>query len=94
MYKNPQRFKIGSYKNKTDLSSLRWTVDEPEDFELIRQIYETLYPKKPLFLMQDILELLSERPSLLKINDKFQRNEGLKKSLEADNLFLEKIREK
>jgi spore coat polysaccharide biosynthesis protein SpsF len=91
LYKNPERFKIGSYKNQTDLSNLRWTVDEPEDFELVHRIYEALYPIKPDFDVRDILRFLSQNSSLLKINSKFRRNEGLKKSLGADKLFLKKI---
>lgn len=93
IHQNPKRFKIGHYKSKINLSHLRWTVtvDEPEDFELVRQIYEAIYPHNPAFTTQDILDLLRKNPSLIQINNHIARNEGLKKSLKADGLFLQNI---
>lgn len=84
IYQQPQLFKIGHYKNSSDLSHLRWTVDEPKDFELVTMIYEALYPKNPDFSTQDILQLLDQRPELEHWNTAHQRNEGYQKSLEAD----------
>ena len=84
---HPEIFKVGYYKNEVDLSYLRWTVDEPEDFELIRQIYEALYKQNPKFTTQDILDFLYKNPSLLHINEKFVRNEGMEKSIKADKLY-------
>lgn len=91
IHQNPKRFKIGHYKSKINLSHLRWTVDEPEDFELVRQIYEAIYPYNSAFTTQDILDLLRKNPSLIQINNHIARNEGLKKSLKADGLFLQNI---
>ena len=68
IYNNPQRFSLGLYKSNLDLSQLRWTVDYIEDFELITQIYTALYPSKPNFTTQDIMQLLDQRPELSKIN--------------------------
>lgn len=84
----PDRFRIGNHARSEDLSSLRWTVDEPEDFEFVRQVYERLYPGKPDFTTGDVLALLRESPELKQINARFQRNEGTKKSLLADAAFL------
>lgn len=81
VHRQPDRFRIGSYRNTTDLSHLRWTVDEPEDFELIRRIYEALYPKNPAFTTEDILAFLSSQPDLLDLNRGIRRNEGLERSL-------------
>ena len=47
-----------------DLSHLRWTVDEPEDFILVEKIYQALYKENPFFLTKDILDLLKEQPYL------------------------------
>ena len=88
---HPEKFKVGHYKNEVDLSHLRWTVDEPEDFELASQIYKELYPQNPTFITEDILELISGKPSLLGINSHVGRNLGAKKSAEADKLFLKKL---
>jgi spore coat polysaccharide biosynthesis protein SpsF len=88
---HPEMFKVGHYKNKVDLSHLRWTVDEPEDFEFVSQIYKELYPQNPTFITEDILELISRKPSLLGINSHVERNMGAKKSVEADKLFSKKL---
>lgn len=40
IYRNPNRFQIGELRCTRDLSHLRWTVDTPEDFELVGKIYE------------------------------------------------------
>jgi len=85
---DPDRFRLGNFASATDLSSLRWTVDEPEDFEFVCRVYEKLYPTKPDFSTRDVLDLLQEEPSLQRINLKFQRNEGTKNSLAADADFL------
>lgn len=87
----PGRFRIGNYAHAgADLSLLRWTVDEPEDLELVGRIYEALYPSHPAFSMEDVLALLQREPSLAKINARFQRNEGLQKSLKQDQQFVER----
>ncbi len=84
---HPEMFRIGHYKNKLNLSHLRWTVDEPEDFEFVSQIYKELYPQNPTFITEDILGLINRKPSLLEINSHVERNMGIKKSAEADKLF-------
>ena len=84
IYQHPLRFKIGYFKSSTDLSHLRWTVDEPKDFELITMIYEALYPTNPNFVTQDILDLLDQRSELAHWNTEHKRNEGYQKSFNAD----------
>lgn len=84
IHQQPLQFKIGHYKSPSDLSHLRWTVDEPKDFELVTMIYEALYPRNPDFSTQDILGLLDQRPELANWNTTHQRNEGYQKSLKAD----------
>lgn len=84
---NPENYKLGNFKQDDDYSNLRWTVDEKEDFILIKEIYEHLYDDEKIFLMEDILQLLDDNPSLLEINDMYERNEGLHKSLDNDELI-------
>lgn len=82
--KKPEKFKLSSWQNTHDLSHLRWTVDEPEDFEFVKKVYEHLYPSNPEFNTKDVLTLLEKMPTLMKINAHFIRNEGMKKSLCCD----------
>ncbi len=84
VHRQPERFRVGRYPSETDLSHMRWTVDEPQDFELVRRIYEALYPQNPAFTTPDILELLAAQPELLQVNQGIRRNEGLERSLAAD----------
>lgn len=89
IYNHPERFRLGSYRNDVDLSHLRWTVDEPADFDLVKIVYEALYPAKPDFGTADILALLDARPELGAMNTHHARNEGYAKSLQEDTAFLE-----
>ena len=74
---NPQLFKCQNYCYPNDLSHLRWTVDEVEDFEFVSAIYQKLYRDNPNFSLNDVLELLNKEPELALINDKFTRNQAL-----------------
>lgn len=84
VYRQPERFRLYSIKQVPDLSALRWTVDEPQDFALVERIYRELYPANPAFATADILALLDRTPELAFFNTGFQRNEGLTKSLIAE----------
>ncbi len=75
--KRPEKFKIKFWKNKKNLSHLRWTVDEPADFEFVKKVYESLYPTNPEFNTKDILELIKEQPIIQEINSGFTRNAGI-----------------
>jgi spore coat polysaccharide biosynthesis protein SpsF len=87
--RHPNLFRIGNLANGEDLSALRWTVDEPEDFEFVSRIYGELYPTNPRFGMGDVLELLAREPEWASVNRRFLRNEGMAKSLERDREILE-----
>ncbi len=82
--KHSELFKIGSYKNKVNLSHLRWTLDEIEDYQLITEIYKNLYSTEKVFLTEEVLAFLRDNPNLNAINSKFSRNEGYLKSIEKD----------
>lgn len=88
IHKRPDRFRLGSLEQEPDLSSLRWTVDEPADFSFVSAVYEALYPDNVAFTTQDILDFLKTRPDLQDLNSTLERNEGMKKSLAADAAFL------
>jgi len=68
IWDNPEKFKLGQYKNDVDYSDLRWTLDTNEDFELINKIYEELYGDGNKFYLDDIIQLLERKPELKKIN--------------------------
>lgn len=49
----------------------RWTIDYEEDYIFIKSVYDELYHRSPNFSMYDILNLLSRKPELAKINEKY-----------------------
>lgn len=87
---HPEQFKLGQLDCEQDLNSMRWTVDEPQDFEFIRQVYESLYLANADFAMEDILQLLEKKPEMRLINQGIQRNAGLLKSLREDKVLEER----
>lgn len=68
IYSNPNMFRIDQVKGRDDYGNFRWTVDTPEDFELIHRILKELYGDKKPFYMQDIIELLTRYPDWNDIN--------------------------
>ncbi len=73
IYHHPEMFSLKSFLNIEDLSFHRWTIDTEEDFELIKIIYDSLYRKKEIFLLDDILKLFTENPDLIKINQHIEQ---------------------
>tara|TARA_B100000242_G_scaffold283532_1_gene245895 strand:+ start:840 stop:2876 length:2037 start_codon:yes stop_codon:yes gene_type:complete len=71
------RFKIGTFKSKIDYSSLRWTVDEPEDLEVIRFVVKKFKGLQD-FSWEDVIILQQKYPEIFKKNKRFARNEGSK----------------
>lgn len=63
-----------------DFSHLRWTLDEPEDYEFIKKVYEDLFPINSDFGWLDVIAWLTNDPQKLKINSMHKRNTGLIKS--------------
>lgn len=84
LYQHPERYRLGSFTREPDLSHLRWTVDEPDDFRMVEAIYNALHPADPAFATDEILRLLAERPELSRMNGGIVRNAGYAKSLAKD----------
>jgi spore coat polysaccharide biosynthesis protein SpsF len=84
IHRQPEVFRIAEYSSPTDLSGLRLSVDELPDFELVRRIYEALYPVNAAFTTADIVALLAARSDLRELNRGIARNAGLGRSLAAD----------
>ena len=75
IYSHPERYRLGSVTHSEDQSRHRWTVDTPEDFELIRKILTELYPRKPHFTMNDVLALLAGHSEWEQLNAHVQQKE-------------------
>ncbi|MCI0582965.1 MAG: glycosyltransferase family protein [Chloroflexi bacterium] len=66
--RRPELFRPCSVKADADRSAERWTVDTAEDLELVRRIYEALYPANPAFSTADVIALLNDHPEWRAIN--------------------------
>lgn len=70
IYRHPELYSLQNHPAPVPFadSSLRLTLDTPADYELIRRVYETLYPGNPEFGLADILALMKRQPELRSLN--------------------------
>jgi spore coat polysaccharide biosynthesis protein SpsF len=73
LYRHPEKFSLKNMASPQHFGHHRWTVDTPEDFLLIRYIFEHLYPTQPNFRLKDVLALLQAHPEWVKINSHIQQ---------------------
>lgn len=73
--RNQPSFSKSSIQHNEDLSALRWTVDEPEDLQVITHIFEHFAPDIH-FSWLEVLELQKNKPELFLSNQTIKRNEG------------------
>jgi spore coat polysaccharide biosynthesis protein SpsF len=74
IWERPERFGIAnvSWETGQDFSMThRLTIDYREDYELIRSVYEALFPRDPQFGLGDILQLLELRPDIRDLNSRY-----------------------
>ena len=94
MRNNPEKFRQASLNYKNNLSNKRWTLDNKEDYELLKIIFKNFYHQNPLFGMNDILDFLGKNPDVERINMHIMRNDGYAKSLREDRMLnLENVEE-
>ena len=76
IYRHPEIYSLKNVSAIPELTrpQLRLTLDTPKDFELLRKIFETLYPKEPHFSLRDIIRFIDSDPALEKINADVQHN--------------------
>lgn len=79
--RNNEKFKKGSFENKHNFSHFRLTVDEPEDFEVVKFVIENSRPDAGWL---DYISLLTKNPEIMLKNMHITRNEGWLKSLKND----------
>jgi spore coat polysaccharide biosynthesis protein SpsF len=79
LYRIPGRFRNGMLPAEEDHGALRWTVDHPDDFEMVRHVYEALWRADRPFVMKDILVFLTTHPELSSVNAQFVGREGYQK---------------
>ena len=73
--RNDKLYKIANFKNDTDLSRLRWTLDEEKDFSVIHKIFDKFLPRID-FSWEEVLNLELTDENIFKENSEINRNEG------------------
>ena len=74
--KESNLFRKDIKKYSINCSHLRWTVDEPEDLQVIRAVVDHFEGRSD-FSWEQVLELVQQQPQLFAANARFSRNEGL-----------------
>lgn len=69
------KFSIGEMVCNEDHSDKRWTVDEPADFNVVKNIFDSFLPNVN-FSWLEVLKLFDSRPELFEDNKDIVRNEG------------------
>ena len=71
LWRRGGRFRLANWSWPEDLSSWWWTVDEPNDIEFPRRVYDELLGDGRLFIPFDrMVELVRSRPGLLDLCDR------------------------
>jgi spore coat polysaccharide biosynthesis protein SpsF len=73
LYEKPGRFKVLVLDHPVDYGQLRWTVDTPEDLDVIRLIYEH-FENRDDFSWLEVLDLYRQQPELAGMNDHVSHN--------------------
>ena len=87
--RHPELFRLQNFESPVGyFGDHRWTVDEPEDFELVKKVYEhfELELGRDDFGYRDILDFLNSHPEIKELNRMYTRNEGLAKSIREDRI--------
>ncbi|HWR41103.1 MAG TPA: glycosyltransferase family protein [Patescibacteria group bacterium] len=93
MFNHPERYLLGVVHHTEKLGHWRWSVDEPEDFDLVSRIFAALCPVKSDFGFADICAFIRRNPEVLDLNRHIIINAGYQKSLAKDEEYLREQRE-
>ena len=77
VYRREDQFEIRNFAQEPNLSTLRWTVDTPEDFAFVSDVYNELFPINPEFEMNDVLQYLERHPERSRTDQDAMRNAAL-----------------
>ncbi|MCA0971582.1 glycosyltransferase family protein [Halobacillus litoralis] len=74
IYEN--NYKVLGFENDQDLSNHRWTVDTYEDFLLVKNVIESLYPIKNNFDLYDVIKFLNCNKEIYELNVHVEQKRG------------------
>jgi spore coat polysaccharide biosynthesis protein SpsF len=70
MYEHPEAYRLSNVEAPYFLRhpEYRLTLDTMDDYELIKRVFEQLYPRNPNFTLYDIIRFLDNNPELTRVN--------------------------
>jgi spore coat polysaccharide biosynthesis protein SpsF len=73
IYWRPERYRLRNVPCHTNLGAHRWTVDTPEDYELVSRLFDAVYPENPDFSLDDLLNAMDAHPDWLFVNQHIEQ---------------------
>lgn len=75
IHRNPEIYSLKGVAAPAEFTrpEIELTLDEADDYRLIGEIFDSLYPENPAFGLRDVLDLLDRRPDLRTINRDVRR---------------------
>ncbi|MDB5425665.1 MAG: flmC [Phenylobacterium sp.] len=64
VWNHPDRYRIARLEPPVDEGRVRWTVDRPDDYAFVVEVYDALYAGDPAFSSDDIRWFVKGRPDL------------------------------
>ena len=75
VYRHPEAFRTANVAGEENLSSYRWTIDNEEDYEMVKAVYaHRENPAGGMLRMAEILEILRKYPEIAEINAGVKRS--------------------
>lgn len=62
IYNRPNMFRLENFESSVDLSSQRWTVDYPEDFDFVKGVFAYFKGAESSFTISDVLRYIEINP--------------------------------
>ena len=76
IYRTAQRYRLRNVACSQNLSHHRWTVDTPEDYELVSLLFRALHQTNPEFRFEDLLAEMERHPEWMTINQHVQQKQA------------------
>jgi spore coat polysaccharide biosynthesis protein SpsF len=64
IWNHPEAYRVARLEPPVDEGDVRWTVDRPDDYAFVVEVYDALYAANPAFTSDDIRAFVRSRPDL------------------------------
>ncbi len=85
---NLNQFRTANLSFGLNHEKIRLTLDRPEDYQLLKMVFDNFSGSDGLFSVYQVLSFLEHNPELVAINSSIDRFEGMRKSAAQENRGL------